>query len=1136
MNGASPEHTLAIFWDIENCGVPKGKSPAAVAYCIREQFSSYGKEVEFLCVCDVTKEPPLLVSSLNDAQVTVVHVSNEHKNAADDKLKLLMRKFCDSHKPPVTLVLISGDVDFAADLGHMKNHHKYDIVLVHNKGLVKPALAYAANKVFSFDEVVKNAPEKDRMTPGNLEEVMHLVVIKGLPTNVDVFKIKARLTPLVNNTKGCIFQCTKKMAIASYSKSSHAARAAKRLQQQDLYGSKISAVYTTNASAEGFSGPMHPRMEQSGDQLGLTNLCSPSHSPRSMKRMTALGDFAQSKDFSMASLPIQARESCGEVLSHDVSHDSTCSQHNYVDFFKADVRYLEPADHSSSRKAAPVEASQQVTKEKKVNVFNLPNWEKSPTVETKASATATDAAVKFLLSGSSGSITVTALQDYLRSCMPVVDMEITHAGVSSYTLSVKVAANKAAYLEAICRDLLHQNQLLQLTRCRGVREPSMLRVEVAILLRELSGKCTSIKQLIEDYTQSFKDSITEEQLRTIQETVEVKEEENEAVVSLLATPSSNTVQPEQLAITPYCTRHCCHKMYSLATSLDIQLYVRLERGSFTRQLHALLSEHSGVMHLASFPFCYEGIYGRLVPCCDGGVLLDHLISSVKWVRIKTYSGHKVICYDDSGDAPLQHALGADLDRFASETVSLLNLMPNCQMSLAKFMLYYKFQFNRELKVEDFGCASLEELLAAIPHLVQVTGNELSLTSYGACYITDMLPDIADSEIQVDGVGENAVLSISDKGSSSAKALARQTCKEQLKKTRQFAYEVISLLKNYSECTMPFKRFIPAYHHHVGRQCRVADYGFSKLIELFDAISDVVSIIDGGEERRIALTATQVKRKLEEMVLTALIQKRGHGYPMYLSHLKEIWQTKYGVSQSQDFSFSLEDLMRQISRIAHAESRTEGDVVVLIDQSSLELLTCRCLDMLILKSNGRMKVDVFKNNFQHDYGVPVDLDKVKNFLYPAIEIYRGKQAMMLSLHPLLHAARRMVCLLNDYTKVEVPNFEKIYQCRFNDQPDCYNFTVMFEMLQSMFKIDRQKVFLRQGYIAHLAVQLVYQVGIYSDLTDWDIFFGEPQQSSEQKMSAAVLSSQGEKASVKMATLDKAGKALSHLSIYRSGSSE
>jgi meiosis arrest female protein 1 len=42
--------------------------------------------------------------------------------------------------------------------------------------------------------------------------------------------------------------------------------------------------------------------------------------------------------------------------------------------------------------------------------------------------------------------------------------------------------------------------------------------------------------------------------------------------------------------------------------------------------------------------------------------------------------------------------------------------------------------------------------------------------------------------------------------------------------------------------MLFNKFIPAYHHHYGHQCRVADYGFTKLIELFEAIPQVAKVL------------------------------------------------------------------------------------------------------------------------------------------------------------------------------------------------------------------------------------------------------------------------------------------------------
>lgn len=54
-------------------------------------------------------------------------------------------------------------------------------------------------------------------------------------------------------------------------------------------------------------------------------------------------------------------------------------------------------------------------------------------------------------------------------------------------------------------------------------------------------------------------------------------------------------------------------------------------------------------------------------------------------------------------------------------------------------------------------------------------------------------------------------------------------------------ELVDLLKMASQCRVPFSKFIPAYHHHFGRQCRVADYGYTRLIDLLEALSHVVQV-------------------------------------------------------------------------------------------------------------------------------------------------------------------------------------------------------------------------------------------------------------------------------------------------------
>ncbi|XP_055908244.1 meiosis regulator and mRNA stability factor 1 [Eupeodes corollae] len=92
---------------------------------------------------------------------------------------------------------------------------------------------------------------------------------------------------------------------------------------------------------------------------------------------------------------------------------------------------------------------------------------------------------------------------------------------------------------------------------------------------------------------------------------------------------------------------------------------------------------------------------------------------------------------------------------------------------------------------------------------------------------------------------------------------------------QISREVVELMKMSPKSTMKFNRFIPAYHNHFGKQCRVADYGYTKLIELFEALSTVVQIMGDGENRQITLThRTQVRRFTSDLlrILRALGNK------------------------------------------------------------------------------------------------------------------------------------------------------------------------------------------------------------------------------------------------------------------------
>ncbi len=68
------------------------------------------------------------------------------------------------------------------------------------------------------------------------------------------------------------------------------------------------------------------------------------------------------------------------------------------------------------------------------------------------------------------------------------------------------------------------------------------------------------------------------------------------------------------------------------------------------------------------------------------------------------------------------------------------------------------------------------------------------------------------------------------------------CAEVQQRLQQFSREVLDLLKNQgSHCRLPVSKFVSAYHQYFSRQCRVADYGFSKIIDLLSAIPKSVQV-------------------------------------------------------------------------------------------------------------------------------------------------------------------------------------------------------------------------------------------------------------------------------------------------------
>ncbi|GLJ47101.1 hypothetical protein SUGI_0994650 [Cryptomeria japonica] len=150
---------VAILWDIENCPVPSEVRAEEVAGNIRvalrvhpairgavKLFSAYG---------DFNNFPRKLREGCQRTGVNLIDVPNGKKDAADKAILVDMFLFALDNPSPSTILLISGDVDFAPAL-HKLGQRGYTVALVIPSGVgVSSALCSAGRFVWDWPSVAK---------------------------------------------------------------------------------------------------------------------------------------------------------------------------------------------------------------------------------------------------------------------------------------------------------------------------------------------------------------------------------------------------------------------------------------------------------------------------------------------------------------------------------------------------------------------------------------------------------------------------------------------------------------------------------------------------------------------------------------------------------------------------------------------------------------------------------------------------------------------------------------------------------------------------------------------------------------------------------------------------------------------
>nr|XP_027118755.1 uncharacterized protein LOC113735990 isoform X2 [Coffea arabica] len=155
----------SVWWDIENCQVPRGCEAHVIAqnissalvkldYCGPVSISAYG---------DTNRIPSSVQQALSSTGIALNHVPAGAKDASDKKILVDMLFWAVDNPAPANYLLISGDRDFSNAL-HQLRMRRYNILLAQPLQ-ASAALAAAAKSVWRWTTLVSGGSP---LTPAEL--------------------------------------------------------------------------------------------------------------------------------------------------------------------------------------------------------------------------------------------------------------------------------------------------------------------------------------------------------------------------------------------------------------------------------------------------------------------------------------------------------------------------------------------------------------------------------------------------------------------------------------------------------------------------------------------------------------------------------------------------------------------------------------------------------------------------------------------------------------------------------------------------------------------------------------------------------------------------------------------------------
>ncbi|XP_058497584.1 meiosis regulator and mRNA stability factor 1 [Solea solea] len=869
-NGPENIPPVGVFWDIENCSVPSGRSAGAVVQRIRSRFFQGHREAEFICVCDISKECKAVIQELNNCQVTVAHINATAKNAADDKLRQSLRRFADTHTAPATVVLVSSDVNFASELSDLRHRHGFKVILVHGNH-TSPALLQHAHHHVAFQEITADLPPRMLV---KAQPSFNLLYVHNLPVNCDKSlrnAVKLRLRRLSDNCGGKVLGIAQGTAVLRFGNPETAARARKRMENEDVFGRRISLSFSPrprdDASPEPQSQPHPlpralPQPSQSQDSVfppppSISSFSFlPLEKPRSPRRPRRATRPCHTPG-PVPERPYSPRRGCsgppGGAPAKPHQELGSVDGKSRMGFHQLDKgRAASSSPHGTTETGSMGQLP-------KPGLTGESMYRRRREGSNPRSATESPVEQGDRNSGEFQISTPSAFSklNLHRSFSPLV---LSQGSWSSRSASPCLSSRSSPILAAPCSPSLE-----------GQPEPFSEGAEVQVGNLDYRMSRKDLQQTLHDTFSRYG-------------RVKAVELSPHTDYQLKATVRMLSLQQAISAVSGL------HR-YKIGGK---RIQVSLITGGSSKSLALLSTEIITILQdapasclpLFKFNEIYEKKYSRKLVVGD-------LYRLPELVAVREQGGSRLVCLLSSSQIR-QSPLGSSQSQEGSSSASGSPVVfeeleyhePICRQHYTK-QSFSEADFDPDSYQIPFVLMSLSTLASEVHSLLQSHEGTLPLLSFPDCYAAKFSSLQLGSETLEGGVslehlitcvpsitivtaqnGFKVIKWIHNKPPAPNSEPWIQRCKSPVGNPQliQFSREIIDLLKSQSSCVMPISKFIPSYHHHFAKQCRVSDYGYSKLLELLEAVPHVLQILGMGTKRLLTLThRAQVKRFTQDLL-------------------------------------------------------------------------------------------------------------------------------------------------------------------------------------------------------------------------------------------------------------------------------